>query len=297
MRSHAAHLALLPLQVCTSREKLFGMITFIDTPGLVDGSFQYPFPVEDAIVAVAKHVDLIYVFFDPIGQALCDRTMNVIQRLNVEHASRIRYFLSKADTVPNERDRQKVVVQITQNLSSKIRNAHAFELPSLYIPDMMPSGTKSSIENVLEHTCVEMEQTINQNVQNTLNKMEGDCKTITAKIDSLMAKDNEGRAANFTAMTRGFALLSLALALVAAGVVPLLHHFDAIPAELQPHLSGALALIPAAANGTAATEAPAVRIGGGAFAAAFVLYVLSLFVRRYVFAAILDKGAPRTHRQ
>ncbi len=72
--------------------------------------------------------------------------MNVIQRLNVEHASRIRYFLSKADTVPNERDRQKVVVQITQNLSSKIRNAHAFELPSLYIPDMMPSGTKSSIE-------------------------------------------------------------------------------------------------------------------------------------------------------
>ena len=91
-------------------------------------------------------------------------------------------------------------------------------------------------------------------------------------------------------MTRGFALLSLALALVAAGVVPLLHHFDAIPTELQPHLSGALALIPAAANGTAATEAPAVRIGGGAFAAAFVLYVVSLFVRRYVFAAILDTG-------
>ena len=154
--------------------------------------------------------------------------MNVIQRLNVEHASRIRYFLSKADTVPNERDRQKVVCRSrrwaatstsssnaatttttttttsilhhhhhhhSQNLSSKIRNAHAFELPSLYIPDMMPSGTKSSIENVLEHTCVEMEQTINQNVQNTLNKMEGDCKTITAKIDSLMAKDNEGRGA------------------------------------------------------------------------------------------------------
>ena len=54
--------------------------------------------------------------------------------------------------------------------------------------------------------------------------MEGDCKTITAKIDALMAEDNEGRAANFTAMTRGFALLSLALALVAAGLVPLLHH-------------------------------------------------------------------------
>ena len=93
-------------------------------------------------------------------QALCDRTMNVIKRLNQdhaenltllntrdasdtemhprctrdtpaiyprftrdiseihpryailtpyqEHAEKIRYFLSKADTVPNERDRQKV---------------------------------------------------------------------------------------------------------------------------------------------------------------------------------------------
>ena len=100
--------------------------------------------------------------------------MKVIERLNTDHAEKLRYFLSKADTVPNERDRQKVVVQITQNLSSRlgagvgaglgvdptpnpdpkpnrletlpltltlsltvssrVRNAHAFELPSLYIP-------------------------------------------------------------------------------------------------------------------------------------------------------------------
>jgi len=45
---------------------------------------------------------------DPIGQALCDRTMTVIERLNVDHATKMRYFLSKADTVPSERDRQKV---------------------------------------------------------------------------------------------------------------------------------------------------------------------------------------------
>ena len=125
----------LQTEVSTSKERCFPLITFIDTPGLVDGSFQYLFPVEDAILAVAKHTDLIYIFFDPIGQALCDRTMKVIERLNLEHAEKLRYFLSKADTVPNERDRQKVVVQITQNLSSRIRNKHAFELPSMYIPD------------------------------------------------------------------------------------------------------------------------------------------------------------------
>lgn len=125
----------LQTEVSTSKEKCFNLVTFIDTPGLVDGSFTYPFPVEDVIVSMAKHTDLIYIFFDPIGQALCDRTMNVIERLNEEHAEKLRYFLSKADTVPLERDRQKVVVQITQNLSSRIRNKHAFELPSMYIPD------------------------------------------------------------------------------------------------------------------------------------------------------------------
>ena len=142
----------LQTEVSTSKERCFPLITFIDTPGLVDGSFQYLFPVEDAILAVAKHTDLIYIFFDPIGQALCDRTMKVIERLNHDHAEKLRYFLSKADTVPNERDRQKVVVQITQNLSSRVRNAHAFELPSLYIPDHSSAACK--IENILDRKSV-----------------------------------------------------------------------------------------------------------------------------------------------
>lgn len=59
----------LQTEVSTSKEKCFNLITFIDTPGLVDGSFTYPFPVEDVIVNMAKHTDLIYIFFDPIGQA------------------------------------------------------------------------------------------------------------------------------------------------------------------------------------------------------------------------------------
>lgn len=45
-------------EVSTSKERCFPLITFIDTPGLVDGSFQYLFPVEDAILAVAKHTDV-----------------------------------------------------------------------------------------------------------------------------------------------------------------------------------------------------------------------------------------------
>ena len=221
----------LQTEVSTSKERAFPLITFIDTPGLVDGSFQYLFPVEDAILAVAKHVDLIYIFFDPIGQALCDRTMRVIERLNLEHAEKLRYFLSKADTVPNERDRQKVVVQITQNLSSRVRNVHAFDLPSLYIP--AHAGSTCKIDNILEATCGEMQHTINQNVQSNLNKLERDCRLVSIAIDKMLVEDARARTINRRATTRG--LLAFALSLL--GPLMLLAFFA--------HRSGLAAAVPA----------------------------------------------------
>ena len=225
----------LQTEVSTSKEKCFNLITFIDTPGLVDGSFQYPFPVEDAIIAVAKHTDLIYIFFDPIGQALCDRTMNVIKRLNQEHAGKLRYFLSKADTVPNERDRQKVVVQITQNLASHISNAHAFELPSLYIPSFAVEGSKASkIDNIIETTSQHMEQTISQNLQNNLNKLEHDCRRVGQKIEELMATDATSRAANRQAWLYGHALGMLSLSLLAGALALSLQRWQ-IESYMQLH--------------------------------------------------------------
>ena len=228
----------LQTEVSTSKERAFSLITFIDTPGLVDGSFTYLFPVEDAILAVAKHTDLIYIFFDPIGQALCDRTMKVIERLNQDHAEKLRYFLSKADTVPNERDRQKVVVQITQNLSSRVRNAHAFELPSLYIPDF--SGN-CRIENILDKTCEEMQQTINQSVQNNLNKLEKDVMAVNTRIEQLLADDTVARQYNRKAASYGWAaflvsllapLLVVAVGLHRSGLVASMAARTAVPPEL-----------------------------------------------------------------
>ena len=34
----------------TSREKQFGLVTFVDTPGLVDGDMKYPFDVEKTLI-------------------------------------------------------------------------------------------------------------------------------------------------------------------------------------------------------------------------------------------------------
>lgn len=38
--------------------------------------------------------------------------------------------MSKADAVEKEHDRQRVLIQITQNLATRIRNSHAFNLPT-----------------------------------------------------------------------------------------------------------------------------------------------------------------------
>lgn len=50
--------------------------------------------------------DLVFVFFDPIGQALCKRTLNLVEKLNEKHADRMRFYLSKADEAGHESDRQ-----------------------------------------------------------------------------------------------------------------------------------------------------------------------------------------------
>jgi hypothetical protein len=36
--------------------------------------------------------------------------------------------------VESEADRQRVLIQITQNLATRIRNSHAFNLPTMYLP-------------------------------------------------------------------------------------------------------------------------------------------------------------------
>jgi hypothetical protein len=61
--------------------------------------------------------DLIFVFFDPIGQALCKRTLSIVEQLNEKHADRMRFFLSKADDAGPEGDRQ-----VLPNTLFKLRN-------------------------------------------------------------------------------------------------------------------------------------------------------------------------------
>lgn len=41
-----------------------------------------------------------------MGQALCKRTLNIVESLNEKHGDRLRFYLSKADEAGGESDRQ-----------------------------------------------------------------------------------------------------------------------------------------------------------------------------------------------
>jgi len=53
------------------------------------------------------------VFFDPMGQALCKRTLNIVESLNEKHGDRLRFYLSKADEAGGESDRQVNAAECT----------------------------------------------------------------------------------------------------------------------------------------------------------------------------------------
>ena len=71
---------------------------------------KYPFDVNKAILSFGSISDLVFVFFDPIGQALCKRTLDLVEILNQSHANKIHFFLSKADESGSEHDRQVRIV-------------------------------------------------------------------------------------------------------------------------------------------------------------------------------------------
>lgn len=179
----------LSTEICTSRQKRFNLVTFVDSPGLVDGDMKYPFDVDEVILWLGDLCDLILVFFDPMGQALCKRTLNIVESLNEKHGDRLRFYLSKADEAGGESDRQRVMMQIVQELCKRPGlNKCGFDMPTIYIPN---PNKPSRCVNQIEEVCRAIEKTINQTVQNTLNSVEKDCELITEAITDTLANDRQ----------------------------------------------------------------------------------------------------------
>uniref|UniRef100_UPI00398F0E92 uncharacterized protein isoform X5 n=1 Tax=Pristiophorus japonicus TaxID=55135 RepID=UPI00398F0E92 len=166
----------LATEISTSKQKKFNLVTFIDTPGLVDGDMIYEFDVDKALTWLGEQADLIFVFFDPMGQALCKRTLNVVEILNEKHGDKLKFYLSKADEAGHESDRQRVMMQIVQELCKRPGlNKCGFDMPTIYIPD--PNKPTRCV-NQIQEVCTTIEKTINRTVQNALNQLEKDCELI-----------------------------------------------------------------------------------------------------------------------
>ncbi|XP_071946294.1 uncharacterized protein [Antedon mediterranea] len=203
----------LNTEITTSKQKKFSLVTFVDTPGLVDGDMKYPFDVDKSILWLGNLADLIFVFFDPIGQALCKRTLNIVEKLNEQHSDRMRFFLSKADEAGPENDRQRVMMQIVQELCKRPGlNKTCFDMPTIYVPNPT-STTKSRCVNQIEEVCKTIEKNINQTIQNTLNTLEKDCQQISELIDESLHDDRQANSYNLRARGKAFIFNVLGLCL------------------------------------------------------------------------------------
>ncbi|CAN8015756.1 unnamed protein product [Ixodes persulcatus] len=204
----------LTTEISTSRQKKFSLVTFIDTPGLVDGDMKYPYDVNETLLWLGQMADLIFVFFDPIGQALCKRTLNLVEALNAKFVDKMRFYLSKADEAGHEADRQKVMMQIVQELCKRPGlNRCGFDMPTIYIPN---ANKAVRCMNQIEEVCKDIEKTISQTVQNTLNTLEHDCELLANEAQQRISADNQSRSENFSTGGRGLCLGLFGL------VVPLL---------------------------------------------------------------------------
>ncbi|KAM8887536.1 uncharacterized protein AB9W97_014061 isoform 5-T5 [Spinachia spinachia] len=209
----------LSAEISTSKQKKFNLVTFVDTPGLVDGDMVYPFDVNSAItwlgmslqlfvspsspisqiyfclfVRAGEQADLVFVFFDPMGQALCKRTLNIVEKLSEKCGDKLLFYLSKADEAGKETDRQRVMMQIVQELCRRPGlNKCGFEMPTIYIPNpQRPSRCVNQIDGV----CQTIEKTINQAVQKTLDQLEKDCDLICSTISTRREQDRADVAHN-----------------------------------------------------------------------------------------------------
>ena len=111
-------------------------------------------------------------------------------------------------------------MQIVQELCKRPGlNKTGFDMPTIYVPN--PNKQVRCV-NQIEEVCKDIEKTITQTIQNTLNSLEKDCNTIGDMVDQAIAKDNQSRASNIKAYLKGGFLYMLTLTLPMALVLSLL---------------------------------------------------------------------------
>jgi hypothetical protein len=134
--------------------------------------------------------------------------LQVVEVLNKKHPEKMHFYLTKADTVASENDRQKVLIQITQGLSKRINNKN-FDLLPIYLP--RPGNENCPVENHLNDVCVEIDKTINLYLQKNLHNLETDAKLLSGKCDEALALHRANRSVNLNQLAKGAVFWALSL--------------------------------------------------------------------------------------
>ena len=124
--------------------------------------------------------------------------MGVVEKLNATCPERVSYYCSKADSITDANDRQKVLIQITQNLSGRIKNPHTFDIPTIYLPN--EEIDEAEIPNNIFAVCEKIDATISAAVQTGLNNIKIHCEQVQSKLKELSKVDEEHVASNSTRM-------------------------------------------------------------------------------------------------
>lgn len=176
----------LTVKTSASQERNFEQIVFIDTPGLADGGLRYRFDVEGVYEWFAKHVDLVCVFLDPVGQALCQKTNAMVNRLICLQCD-VKFFMTKGDMFRDEQDQAKCMCQITQTLTASIPPMHGFEMPLIYLPNEARKFSRnvSLPKNQLSVLTDLIQKKLKIKVQNNLARFKQDILLLQAGVKTL----------------------------------------------------------------------------------------------------------------
>jgi len=115
--------------------------------------------------------------------------------------SKIRLYLAKADEAGGDKDRQKVLMQIVQELCKRPGiNRTGFDMPAIYIPPIYSSDIFNKkgprCANQIDETCKEIDRAVGMNVQNALDNLKKDCQGLLKKLERKLMDDSDAKARN-----------------------------------------------------------------------------------------------------
>lgn len=140
----------------------------------------------------------MYIQTETPSIALIGVILETVQ--DAKHHKKMRYFLTKADSVNNREDLSKLLVQMTKRLSENVSNTHGLEVPTMWIPVKDKENSEAAEteafgdeSNSLYRLVDDIDETIQSKVQTNLNQLKSDCETMIEEIEKELTEQARRR--------------------------------------------------------------------------------------------------------